>query len=243
MSIVSTGKINAANAGETISVPKANAIYNEIAAASATIDSSNTRTDSISRRHLVDLSTQPTGLHPTFHQIMSASQFSASGNYNNTAYLDVSHGGGAFINFINPVVLRPGEVMRLQASVNVTAALLGANNADCSLTNQYYWFSFYGDPGGVSTRLSPEFGYSLSTIPGIQDLTYQAIPSSFSDKTQFKLIVQQREAFSYLYINKTAANITFTNVRIKVRVQQPFATAGQNQITLKEFRLVALGAR
>jgi len=38
MSIVSTGKINAANAGETISVPKANAIYNEIATASTSID-------------------------------------------------------------------------------------------------------------------------------------------------------------------------------------------------------------
>lgn len=243
MSIVSTGKINAANAGETISVPKANAIYNEIAAASATIDSSNTRTDSISRRHLVDLSTQQTGLHPTFHQLMSTSQFAASGNYNNTAYLDVSHGGGAIVNFAVPVVLRPGEVLRLQASVNMTAALLGANNADNALVNQYYWFSFFGDPGGVSTQLSPDFGYSLSTIPGINNNAYQSIPSSFSDKTQFKLITQQREAFSYLYINKTAANITFTNVRVKVKVQQPFGTSTQNRITLKEFRIVALGAR
>ena len=174
---------------------------------------------------------------------MSSSQFSASGNYNNTAYLDVSHGGGAFINFILPVVLRPGECLRLQASINMTDALLGANNADNALVNQYYWFAFFGDPGGISTQLSPDFGYSLSTIPGININAYQNLISSFSDKTQGKLIVQQREAFSYLYINKTAANITLTNVRVKVKVQQPFGTSTQNRITLKEFRIVALGAR
>lgn len=243
MSIVSTGKMNAAVAGETISVPKANAIYNEIAVASSSIDSSNLRSNSISRRHLLDLAESPTGTHPTFHQIMSASQSLAIGSYSSTAYVDISHGGGAIINFSAPVVLRPGEVLRLQASLNVMAALLGANNADCALTNQYYWFSFWGDPGGVSQKLSPDFGYSLSTIPGITDLTFQAIPTSFSDKTQYKLIVQQREAFSYLYINKTGANITLTNVRVKVKVQQPFGTAGQNQITIKEFQTVALGAR
>jgi hypothetical protein len=55
--------------------------------------------------------------------------------------------------------------------------------------------------------------------------------------------VQQREGFSYLYINKTGANITFTNVRVRVKVDVPVGAATANTISLKEFRIVAIGAR
>jgi hypothetical protein len=244
MSQVTTGKENAANAGEVISSTKANAIYTEISTASTAIDSSNTRTESISRRHLVDLATSLTGEHPTFHQLMSTAQSAASASYNNTVYADVSHGGGCIINFVVPVVLQPGEVLRLQASINMTESTIGANSGtDYALTNCAYFFAFFGDPGGASTQLSPDFGYSLTSIPGATNIHYLNTVQSYSDKNSFKTIVQQREAFSYIYINKTSAPITFTNVRVKVKVQTPVGAAGVNTIKLKEFRIVALGAR
>ena len=245
MSIVTTGKKNAANAGETISPAKANAIYNEIAASSAIIDNSNTRSDSISRRHLVDLSEQLTGLHPTFHQIQTTFQANTDGSYNSTSYVDVSHGGGMIINFAVPVVLRPGEALRMQASLNMTECTLGAEvgPGDVKLANQYYFFKFFGDPNGVSTALSPDYGYSMSSLPDVAETLYQNIVSSFSDKVQQKCIVQQREAFSYVYINKTSSPITFTNVRVKVRIQPPQGTCTQNSIKIKEYRIVALGVR
>ena len=133
----------------------------------------------------------------------------------------------------------------MQASLNIKAITLGVSAAlgDVPLANQYYWFKFYGDPGGVSTALSPDYGYSMSTLPEVDDSIYQNIPSSFSDKIQYNCIVQQREAFSYIYINKTNANVTFTNVRVKVRIQPPDGTCTQNSIDITEFRIVALGAR
>lgn len=245
MSIVSTAKKNAANPGDIISPAKANAIYNEIAASSAIIDNSNTRSDSISRRHLVDLSEQMTGLHPTFHQIQTKFQDNNSGVYSSTSYVDVSHGLGMIINFVVPVVLRPGEALRMQASLNMIKCTLGAEvgPGDVKLANQYYFFKFYGDPNGVSTALSPDYGYSMSSLPDVADNLYQNIVSSFSDKVQQKCIVQQREAFSYVYINKTSSPITFTNVRVKVRIQPPQGTCTQNTIEIKEYRIVALGVR
>jgi hypothetical protein len=244
MSLITTAKINAAVPGQTISSVKVNAVYAEVATATAALGPENTRTESISRRHLVDLGTNPLDIKPTFHQIQTTFQSATTLTYNNTAYADISHGGGCIINFVVPLVLRPGEVLRLQANVNMTACTKGVDSgANLALSTDRYYFSFFGDPNGVSSQISPEFGYSLLSNSGSTVAAYQAINSSYSDKIQFQLVVQQREGFSYLYINKTGANITFTNVRVRVRVDVPVGAATANTISLKEFRIVAIGAR
>ena len=244
MSQAISGKMAAANAGQTISESKANSIYDEIAIASQSIDDSNVRTESISRRHLVDLSTQMTGEHPTFHQLMSKFQHVASGTYNNTAYNVLSHGGGCTINFVVPVILKPGEALRLQGSVNVTEATVGVDGGgNYARSHSEYYFAFFGDPSGVSTQLSPDFGYSLTSNPNCIDSHYVNEDTSFSDKIQSKFIVQQREAFSYLYINKTGSDITLTNCSIRVKVQAPLGGCTANTIKIQEFRLVAIGVR
>lgn len=244
MSQASSGKVNAANAGQTISESKANSIYDDIAVASQSIDASNTRTESISRRHLVDLSTQLTGEHPTFHQLMSKFQQAFSGSYNNTAYTTISHGGGCNIVFMIPVVLKPGEALRLQCSLNISEATVGADGGgNFARSHSEYYFAFFGDPGGVVTQLSPDFGYSLTSNPGCIDNHYVDKDTSFSDKIQHKFIVEQREAFSYLYINKTGSNITLNNVFVKVKVQAPLGGCTANTIKITEYRLIAIGVR
>jgi hypothetical protein len=244
MSLITTAKANAAVPGETISSVKVNAVYAEIATATASIGPENTRTESISRRHLVDLGTNPLDIKPTFHQIQTTFQSATTLTYNNTAYADISHGGGCIINFVVPLVLRPGEVLRLQANVNMTACTKGVDSGlNLALSTDNYYFRFFGDPNGVSSAISPEFGYSLLSNSGSTTATYQAINQSYSDKIQSQLVVQQREGFSYVYINKTGANITFTNVRVKVRVDTPLGLATANTISLKEFRIVAIGGR
>lgn len=244
MSQAISGKVNAANAGQIISETKANAIYDEVAIASQAIDASNTRTESISRRHLVDLSTQLTGEHPTFHQLQSTFQHVATGTYNSTSYVLVSHGAGCTVNFVVPVILKPGEALRMQGSVNITEATVGTNGGgNFARTTSEYYFAFYGNPGGVPTKLSPDFGYSLTSNPGCIDSHYINEDTSYSDKIQSKFIVQQREAFSYLYINKTGATITLTNCSIRVKVQTPLAGCTVNTIKIQEYRLVAIGVR
>ena len=71
MSQVKVGKQRLAIAGETTSVSKVNTLFTDITSASTAIGESNTRTESISRRHLKDLYETPQGVHPTFHQLQS----------------------------------------------------------------------------------------------------------------------------------------------------------------------------
>lgn len=244
MSQAISGKVNAAAAGQPISESKANSIYDEIAISSSNINGDNTRTESISRRHLVDLSTSLTGEHPTFHQLMSKYQAAASGSYNNTTYATISHGGGCSIAFSIPVVLKPGEALRMQCSLNITEGTVGADGGgNFARSHSEYYFSFWGDPGGIPTQLSPDFGYSLTSNPGCIDHHYVNLDQSFSDKIQNKFIVEQREAFSYIYINKTGSNITLNNVSVKVKVQVPLGGCTANTIKIKEYRLIAMGVR
>ena len=78
---------------------------------------------------------------------------------------------------------------------------------------------------------------------GSQNSSYQVDNSSFSDKIQGKLIVNQREAFSYIYFNKTNADQIITEAKVRFRVAVPLGGATANTVNLKEFCFVILGAR
>jgi hypothetical protein len=244
MSQVSNTKTNAAVAGATTSATSSAGIYSALATASAAVDDTNTRTECISRRHLKDLFETPTGEHPTFHQLETVFQNAASATYNNTAYADIAHGGNCLITFPTAITLRTGEALRLQANINMKACTKGADGGGAlALTTDRYFYSFWATIGGVNTQISPNYGYSLTQNSQSTSAVYLGRNSSFSDKIQASLIVDQKEAFSYVYFNKTAPNEIITNCSVRVKVESPGGTATANTITLKEYRLVALGCR
>lgn len=249
MSQVLTTYTYKAKVGETISSANANNLYSAINTASTSIDENNTRTESISRRHLYDLSDFPLNQHVTFGFIDDVNQFSATGNYNSTTYVDINHGTLCSITAPNgSIILRPNEAIRLQFSVMVEAATKGndVGNDNALETNNYY-FRFFVNINGVLTAVSPEYGYSL--LADAQPSGQGWAPSqsennaSFSDIVNQDLIVQVRVAQSYIYINKTANNQTITIMKPRVRVQVPQGAATANTITLKEFEFVAMGVR
>lgn len=252
MSQVTTVYTYKAKVGETISSTNANNLYSNINTASTTINADNTRTEAISRRHLFDLSELPANQHVTFGFIKEAGQHLASGNYNSTTFVDITHGLTASITAPAPYILRPNEAIRLQFSVMVEAATKGTNGSARALETNQYYFRFFVNINGALTAVSPEYGYSL-----LADATPSAggggpngwAPSqseagaSFSDIANGELIVQVRVAQSYIYINKTANDQTITEMKPRVRVQVPNGTATVNTITLKEFEFVAMGVK
>lgn len=232
-----------AEAGATSSATSANNIYGSISTASTSINEDNTRTEAISRRHLYDLSQSPVGGHPTFHLIRSKSNAGADANYNNTVFADIAHGGGASEAFA-PITLKPGECIRLQGSFNMKSCTKGTDGGgNNALDTDTYFYSFFLNIGGVLTQVSPSFGYGLLANSGSQNSSYQVDNSSFSDKIQGKLIVNQREAFSYIYFNKTNADQIITEAKVRFRVAVPLSGCTANTVNLKEFCFVILGAR
>lgn len=244
MSQITVSKTNAANAGDVTNATNATGIYSALATASGVVDDTNTRTECISRRHLKDLFEDVTGEHPTFHQLESVFQNAASATYNNTAYADIAHGGNCLITFPTAITLRTGEGLRLQANVNMKACTKGADGGGAlALTTDRYFYSFWATINGVNTQVSPNYGYSLTQNSQSTNATYIGINASFSDKIQASLIVDQKEGFSYIYFNKGGPNQIITDCRVRFKVETPGGTATANTITLKEFRLVALGIR
>ena len=246
MSQLTVSKTNAAKAGKTTSASSANGVFTALASASASIDDTNTRSECISRRHLKDLAQSTTGEHPTFSQLETVFQDAASATYNNTAYADIAHGGNCLITFPTAITLRTGEAVRLQANINMKACTKGADaggGGNLALTKDRYFYSFWLTIGGVLTQVSPNFGYSLTQNSGSTDAVAISRNSSISDKIQSKLIVDQKEGFSYIYFNKGAPSQVITDARVRVKVDTPLAGCTANTITLKEYRLIAIGAR
>lgn len=254
MSQVTTVYTYKAKAGETISSSNANNLYANINTASSAINADNTRTEAISRRHLFDMSESPANVHVTFTYIQEVGQHLASGNYNSTTYVDITHGVTASITPApGSIVLKPNEAIRLQFSVMVEAALSGANGtSNRALETNNYFFRFFVNINGVLTAVSPEYGYSLLADatpslggggPNGWSPSQSEASGSFSDIANNILIVQVRVAQSYIYINKTANDQTITETKPRVRVQVPNGTATANTITLKEFEFVSMGVR
>ena len=238
MSQVTDTYLYKAKVGETISSANANNIYSSISTASTSINKDNTRTESISRRHLKDLAESPLGEHPTFPFIYKKEQYLASANYSSTTYVDITHGGGTSTTFLAPLTLQPNECIRLQASVNMIEATKGSAGVD----QDNYWFAFFLNIGGVLTQVSPDYGFGLLCNSGSTNGVYQNNNHSYSDKIYSQLIVNQREAFSYIYINKTGSPQTITLSTLRIKVETP--SSGTNmQIKLKEFTFVTMGAR
>lgn len=232
-----------AEAGATSNAASANNIYGSIAAASTSINEDNTRTEAISRRHLYDLSQAPINGHPTFHLIRSKSNAGSSLNYNNTIFGDITHGVGATETF-GAFTLKPGECIRLQGSFNMIECTEGTSGgANEALDTDTYFYAFFLNINGSETQVSPSFGYGLMINSGSTIPAYQNDNSSFSDKIQDSLIVNQREAFSYIYFNKTNLDQTITQAKVKFRVAVPLAGCTANTIKLQHFCFVVLGAR
>lgn len=248
MSQVTTIYLYKAKVGETISSANANNLYGNINVASTTINADNTRTEAISRRHLFDLSDFPLNQHVTFGFIEDVNQYLASANYNSTTYVDINHGVLCSLTAPAPFTLRPNEAIRMQFSVNVEAATKGTDSgSDFALETNNYYFRFFININGSLTAVSPEYGYSLLADAEPSAAGYAPSASennaSFSDIANKDLIVQNRIAQSYIYINKTANNQTITIMKPRVRVQVPQGAATANTITLKEFEFVAMGVR
>ena len=243
MSQVST-YIWRATAGDKTSASSANNIYGGIQTASTSINEDNTRTEAISRRHLYDLSESPVGTaHPTFSFCSSKNNPSASQAFNNTVYADIAYGGGTTIA-LGPITLKAGEAIRLQGSFNMIECTKGIDGGGANaLDTDVYYYAFFGTVNGVLTQLSPSYGYSLLANSGSLNGNYQVDNQSFSDKIQGKLIVNQREGFSYIYFNKTNIDQTIADVRVRFRVQTPLGGATANSVKLKEFSFVAIGVR
>lgn len=248
MSQVTTLYTYKAKVGETISSANANNLYSNINTASTSIDETNTRTESISRRHLYDLSDLPLNQHVTFGFIEDVNQYAATGAYSSTTYVDINHGTLCSITAPAPFTLRPNEAIRMQFSVNVESAVKGTDvGLDNALETNNYYFRFFININGSLTAVSPEYGYSLlaDAEPSGQGWAPAASETnlSFSDIANLDLIVQYRISQSYIYINKTANNQTITIMKPRVRVQVPQGAATANTITLKEFEFVAMGVR
>jgi hypothetical protein len=248
MSQVTTVYTYKAKVGETISSANANNLYGNINLASTTINADNTRTEAISRRHLFDLSDFPLNQHVTFGFIEDVNQYLSSANYNSTTYVDINHGVLCSLTAPAPFTLRPNEAIRMQFSVNVEAATKGTDaGGDLALETNNYYFRFFVNINGTLTAVSPEYGYSLLADAQPSQSGYAPSASennaSFSDIANQDLIVQNRIAQSYIYINKTANDQTITIMKPRVRVQVPQGTCTANTITLKEFEFVAMGVR
>lgn len=244
MSQTTTSKTSAAKAGVVTSATKANAVYTDLQTASTSIDDTNTRTEGLSRRHLKDMFESTTGERPTFHQLESVFQDAASLTYNNTAFADITHGGSCTLTFPGAPTLRTGEGLRLQASINMKSCTKGTSGGgNYALATDYYYYSFWATVNGVNTQISPSYGYSLIANSQCNDANYINKNIAFSDKIQSELIVNQREAFSYIYFNTAAPNKVITDCRVRFKVQVPLAGCTVNTVELKEFRLVAQGIR
>jgi molybdopterin-binding protein len=248
MSQVTTTYLYKAKVGETISSANANNLYSNINTASTTINETNTRTESISRRHLFDLSDLPLNQHVTFGFIQDVNQYLSSGNYNSSVYVDITHGVLCSLTAPAPFTLRPNEAIRLQFSVNVEAAVKGTDvGFDLALETNNYYFRFFVNINGLLTAVSPEYGYSLLADAEPTQSGYAPSQTennaSFSDIANSDLIVQVRVAQSYIYINKTNSDQTITIMKPRVRVQVPQGAATTNTITLKEFEFVSMGVR
>jgi len=249
MSQVTTLYTYKAKVGETISSANTNNLYSNINTASTTINADNTRTESISRRHLFDLFQSTLNQHVTFGFIQDVNQYLATGNYNTSIiYTDITHGVLCSLTAPAPYILRPNEAIRLQFSVMVEAATKGTDSGfDFALETNNYFFRFFVNINGVLTAVSPEYGYSL--LADAQPSQSNYAPSqtennaSFSDIATNDLIVQVRVAQSYIYINKTNSDQTITEMKPRIRVQVPQGAATANTITLKEFEFVAMGVK
>lgn len=248
MSQVKVGKQRLAIAGETTSVSKVNTLFTDITSASTAIGESNTRTESISRRHLKDLYETPQGVHPTFHQLQYLENSAAQADYSSITYQLVSHGGGAQITFPSQIVLKPGEAVRFQATMNIINATPGTDDPPAyALQRDQYYFKFYANVDGLNTNISPDYGYSLccntnTTMPGGYSNWITKFNVSFSDPVD-GLIIKQKVMFSYIYFNKTALDQTITTAEVRVRVQAPLVGCTQNTIRIKEWTFMAMGAR
>ena len=248
MSQVTTLYTYKAKVGETISSANANNLYSNINTASTSINETNTRTESISRRHLFDLSDFPLNQHVTFGFIDDVNQYAATGAYSSTTYVDINHGVLCSLTAPAPFTLRPNEAIRMQFSVNVESATKGTDSgSDFALETNNYYFRFFININGSLTAVSPEYGYSLLADAEPTQAGYAPSATenngSFSDIANGDLIVQYRISQSYIYINKTANNQTITIMKPRVRVQVPQGAATANTITLKEFEFVAMGVR
>lgn len=248
MSQITTIYTYKAKVGETISSTNANNLYSGITTASNTINETNTRTESISRRHLFDLSDLPLNQHVTFGFIEDVNQYLSSGNYNSSTYVDITHGVSCVVTAPAPFILKPNEAIRMQFSVNVEAAAKGTDSGlDLALETNNYYFRFFVNINGLLTAVSPEYGYSLLADSEPSQSGYAPSQTennaSFSDIVNQDLIVQVRVAQSYIYINKTVNDQTITIMKPRVRVQVPQGAATTNTITLKEFEFVSMGVR
>ena len=253
MSQVTTTYLYAANPGETISSSNANNQYSNMQTASTTINADNTRTEAISRRHLQDLSQQPTGAHPTFHELRyKSATVATTGNYNSSSFTTLSHGGGATITFNAPLVIKAGEAIRLQADATIVGCTEGNDGGgNYARQRDQYYYAFFITVAGLDTKISPDYGYSLmsntnSTMPGgyLDWLTSPNINYAFGDKpVRKRFVLPQKEMFSYIWLNKTGSDITVTDAKVKIKVQAPLGGCTINTIQIGQWNFVAMGVR
>jgi len=208
-----TVPITTVSAGDPIVAGDLNADYASVAAASNTLDDTNTRTEWVSRRHVTVANT------PVFNRNFNIVEEAIStGSVNSTVWTQVVIGATPFrVTFGTPVVLEPGQVLRAHFDCNVDNTILPAppdfelpapGDADC------YQFAFYWFTGGSATRVG-----CLSTY-SVYDLTdhVSAGANPFNSQITDRQRKRQRVNHTLCYINTTNADITIDWIEVRARL-------------------------
>lgn len=203
--------------GDLTSAAAAQAVHTAIATASANIDSDNTQSEWVSRRHLSnDLIVPYTAIITTTN---------TGGTYNSQTYTAVTHGTALELT-PSSMVLQYGDVLRICGNIRSGQSSYSAGQSDD------YAFGFYwarNDGGGAVTE----------QVTNSMDYWY-GISSRDSGSGTKQTYYYQRHGFSHLYVHLSATPRTITSIKMMVKVHD---NTGITSLALREGLLMAVHTR
>lgn len=209
--------ITAVKPGDLTSVTTTNAAYTNIATASKDLDSDNTQSEWLTRRHMTDDLVAP------YTSIVTTTN--TGGTYSSETYTAVTHGTALELT-PSSMVLNYGDVLRIQGNIRSGASSYSAGQSDD------YAFTFYwtrNDGGGAVTEKVTncmDYWYGISSRDG-----GSGVKSTFN---------YQRHGFSHLYVHLSTTPRTITSIKMMVKVHD---NTGITSLSLTQGLIMAIHTR
>jgi hypothetical protein len=203
--------------GETTSASAVNAIYTNIATASTDLDSDNTQSEWVSRRHLTNDLVAP------YTSIVTTTNI--GGAYSSETFTAVTHGTPLELT-PSSMVLQYGDVLRICGNIRSGESSYSAGASD-DYAFGFYWT--YDDGSGATT----------AQVTNSMDYWY-GISSRDAGSGGKQTYHYQRHGFSHLYIHLSAVPRTVSSIKMMVKVHD---NTGITSLALRQGLLMAIHTR
>lgn len=199
--------------GDTTSAGETNTFFTDLQTASANIDGENTRSEWCSFAHVtppVNFTYGPAVFNTDFYNVSST----AAQTINSTVFTQVNMGSPFRITPVSPIVLQPGQVLRMHFDTLVSNITYPAPPAGSVVDNRdCYEFQFWNDLAG-GTAFPCKSTYSSTIFPR----SAVATPTSYTAAINTRRRNVQRVNHTLCYINDTGAPITYTWLEVRARL-------------------------